>query len=179
MQESCKMLATSEGSPEIGVQSRIWALLKIWSSTSTNERILGILHHAFIVSWQRLNKLGRGSSQNPRLGLGRSLSQIWALADGPSMYNEVRQNIWSQYPWTSGEGACIRAQENGIIWMVQWALPIAYSFLAGLMGPSCTAEVPLEDAVGINIKSQIHSFVALCTWYLTYSSLLLGLHCSY
>lgn len=48
-------------------------MLKIWSSTSTKERILGILHHAFIVPWQRLNELGRGSNQNPRPVLGRSL----------------------------------------------------------------------------------------------------------
>lgn len=29
-----------------------------------------------------------------------------------------------------------------------------FSFLAGLMGPSCTAESPLEDALGINLKKR-------------------------
>lgn len=27
-----------------------------------------------------------------------------------------------------------------------------FSFLAALMGPSCTSESPLEDALGINLK---------------------------
>jgi len=32
-----------------------------------------------------------------------------------------------------------------------------FSFLAVLMGPSCTAKSPLEDALGINLKKRNHT----------------------
>lgn len=49
-----------------------------------------------------------------------------------------------------------------------------FSFLAGLMGPSCSAESPSEDALGINLKKRSFSEQPSFPWVLCNSCFLTG-----